>query len=173
MEHRLFVQQKTFEILLRIYLCSTRKTKRKMAEQKQVCSSFPARITKLQLTAGQPSIGECWIPSRKDVPHQKIKEKPQQDGRRGKIAFRIKPHTCQKCSEGSNKTLCASGPRDCTKAEPDLPLSICCGSTDQQRPASGAGVLCAADLAHTVCGIEPSWRRSPLTPKQNHQADDS
>ena len=27
----------------------------------------------------------------------------QQDGRRGKITFRIKPHTCQRCSEGSNK----------------------------------------------------------------------
>ena len=33
------------------------------------------------------------------------KEKPQQDDRRGAIAFRIKPHTCQRCSEGTNKTL--------------------------------------------------------------------
>ena len=30
-------------------------------------------------------------------------EKPQQDSRRGEIAFRIKPHTPQRCSEGSNK----------------------------------------------------------------------
>ena len=28
------------------------------------------------------------------------KEKPQQDGRRGKITFRIKPHTFQRYSEG-------------------------------------------------------------------------
>ena len=27
---------------------------------------------------------------------------PQQDGRRGEIAFRIKPHTCQRRSEDSN-----------------------------------------------------------------------
>ena len=32
-------------------------------------------------------------------------EKPQKDGRRGKFTFRIKPHSLQKCSEGSNK-LC-------------------------------------------------------------------
>ena len=48
---------------------------------------------------------------KKDTPHQRTKEKPQQDGRRGETAFRIKPHTCQRCSEGSNKTLCAPGPR--------------------------------------------------------------
>ena len=36
-------------------------------------------------------------------PMSKVKEKPQQDGRRGKFAFRIKPHFHQRCSEGSNK----------------------------------------------------------------------
>ena len=41
---------------------------------------------------------------QKDIPHPRAKEKPQQDGRRGEIMFRIKPHTCQSCSEGSNKT---------------------------------------------------------------------
>ena len=38
-----------------------------------------------------------------DTPCQRAKEKPQQDGKRGKIAFRIKPHTCQRRSEVSNK----------------------------------------------------------------------
>ena len=33
------------------------------------------------------------------------------DGRRGKIALRIKPFTHQRCLEGSNKTLCTPGPR--------------------------------------------------------------
>ena len=33
-------------------------------------------------------------------PCPRKKEKPQQDGRRGKIMFRIKPHTHQRCSEG-------------------------------------------------------------------------
>ena len=34
----------------------------KMAEKKDVCSSSPARTSNLQLTAEQPSTGECWIP---------------------------------------------------------------------------------------------------------------
>ena len=37
-----------------------------------------------------------------DTPLPRAKEKPQQDGRRGKIMFRIKPHTCQRHSEVSN-----------------------------------------------------------------------
>ena len=52
----------------------------------------------------------------------RAKEKPQQDGRRGEIAFTIKPHTCHRCLEGSNKTLCATG--QATETEPDLPLSV-------------------------------------------------
>ena len=50
------------------------------------------------------------------------KGKPQKDSRRGEIAFRIKPHTHQRCLEGSNKTLFATG--DPTKTEPDLALSV-------------------------------------------------
>ena len=38
-----------------------------------------------------------------DIPCPEAKEKPQQDGRRGKFTFRIKPHTCQRRSETSNK----------------------------------------------------------------------
>ena len=61
------------------------------------------------------------VPShqKKDTPGPRAKEKPQQDGRKGKIMFRIKPHNRQRCSEGSNKTLCAPGPRDPTGTEPD------------------------------------------------------
>ena len=60
----------------------------------------------------------------KVIPHPTAKGKPQQDGGRDKITFRIKPYTHQRCSEGSNKTLCAPGPRDPTETEPDLPLSV-------------------------------------------------
>ena len=35
---------------------------------------------------------------------QRAKEKPQQGGRRGEFTFRIKPHSCQRRSEGSNKS---------------------------------------------------------------------
>ena len=90
-----------------------------------MCSSS-ARTPKLQLSAEQPSIGECWTSSKgkkkkKDNSHPRAKEKPQQDSRRGKIVFRIKLITCQKVSEDSNKTLCTPGPRDATRTEPDLP----------------------------------------------------
>ena len=65
--------------------------------------SSPVRTPTLQLAAEQPLTGECWIPPKKHIPHPRSKEKPQQDGRRSEIAFRIKPHTRQRCSEGSNK----------------------------------------------------------------------
>ena len=87
-----------------------------------MCSSSPVRTPKLQLTGEKPSTGECWIPPKKDTPGPRAKEKPKKDGRRSKIAFRIKPHTHQRCLEGSNKTLCA--PEDPTKTELDLPLSV-------------------------------------------------
>ena len=45
----------------------------------------------------------------KDTPCPRAKEKSQQDGRRGESAFRVKPHTQQRCLEGSNKTLHAPG----------------------------------------------------------------
>ena len=63
------------------------------------------------------------MPTKKYTPCPRAKEKPQQDGRRGQIAFRIKPHTCQRHLAVSNKTLCTPG--DSTETEPDLPLSVC------------------------------------------------
>ena len=112
----------------------------KMAEWKDVGSSSPARTPKLQPTAEQPSTGECWIPRKKDNPHPREKEKPQQDSWRGEITFRIKSQTHQRCSEGSNKTLCTTGPRGPTETEPELYLSVCCGVMGQQWPTAGAGV---------------------------------
>ena len=80
-------------------------------ENRRMCTS-PVRTPKLQLTAEQPLTEECWIPPKEDTPSPRAKEKPQKDDRRGEITFRIKPHTCPRCLEGSNKTLCAPGPRD-------------------------------------------------------------
>ena len=40
-------------------------------------------------------------------------------------AYVYQPHTCQRCSKCTNKTLCASGPRDPTETELDLPLDVC------------------------------------------------
>ena len=69
--------------------------------------------------------------------------------------FRIKPHTHQRCSEGSNKPCAQQDPETLTETEPDLPLSISCGGTGQQWPAAGEVALGAADLVHTGFGISP------------------
>ena len=89
---------------------------------------------------------------QKRYPHPGKKGTPQQDGRRGKIAFRIKPHTHQRYSGGSNKILCTPGPSDSAETEPELCLSVSCRGTSQQWPATGAGPLAAADLGHAACG---------------------
>ena len=93
-----------------------------MVEQKDVHSPSPMITPKLQFTAEQTSTGECWIPQKKETSRPRVKEKPQQDGKRGKIVFRIKPHTHQKCLEDSNKTL--STPGKPTETELDLPLGV-------------------------------------------------
>ena len=53
-------------------------------------------------------------------------KEPQKDGKRGEIAFRIKPHT-QEMLRGLKQTLCAPGPRDFTETETELCLSIFSG----------------------------------------------
>ena len=47
---------------------------------------------------------------KKDTLHPRAKEKALQGGRRGEIMFRIKPHTLQRCSEGSNKPCVQQDP---------------------------------------------------------------
>ena len=39
-----------------------------------MCSSSPAITPKLQLADEQPSMGECWIPPKKDTPCPRAKE---------------------------------------------------------------------------------------------------
>ena len=78
-----------------------------MVESKDVHSSSPARTTKLQLATEQSCKGELWIPPRKDIPSPRAKEKPQQDGKSGKIK---KPHTYRRCLEASYKTLYTQRP---------------------------------------------------------------
>ena len=61
--------------------------------------------------------GRCWSGSSvdrlwRDTPHPRAKEKPQQDCRRGAFAFRIKPHSYQRHSEGSNKPCVHQDPEN-------------------------------------------------------------
>ena len=98
---------------------------------------------------------------KKRYPSPRAKEKPQQDRRKSKIAFRIKPYTCQRCSEGSNKTLCAPG--DSTETEPDLPLSVWVSPAEVQV-SNGLPQGQELRVQQTCTRHKPSWRRSPLTP---------
>ena len=50
---------------------------------------------------------------------------------------------------GIKQTLCTPGPRDPTETEQELYLSVSCGCTDQQWPATGAGALDAAEVSVT------------------------
>ena len=56
-------------------------------------------------------------------------------GRRGKTAFRIKPHTRQRCLEGSNKTLCSPG-------DPQSLSQTCLCMFEYLLPRCGTAVAC-------------------------------
>ena len=94
----------------------------------------------------------------------KDKREAQDDGRRGEIAFKIKPNTHQRHLEGLQKTLCAPG--DPIETEPDLPLSVSCGGTGQQWPATGAGALGVAEPGVALLekiAINPTIKPPELT----------
>ena len=85
--------------------------------------------------------GECWIPPKKETPHPRTKEKHQREGRSSEITFRIKPHTCQRHLEGSNRVLCVPG--DTAETEPDLPLSVQVSHVEvwvSRGPSQGQGL---------------------------------
>ena len=89
----------------------------------------------------------------RDTPHPVAKEQPQQDGRRGKFAFRIKPHSRQRCSEGSSKACVHLDPGP-SESETELCLSVSCGGAGQQWSAVGTGALGAADLGMVQALLE-------------------
>ena len=95
-----------------------------------------------------------------DTQHPTVKEKPQQDGRRGKIAFKIKPHTSQRCSEGSNKP--------CVHQNLETPQRLRQNYVwvSHVEVKVNSGLLLGQGLweQQTWVWHKPSWRRSPLTP---------
>ena len=116
---------------------------------------------------------------KKDSSHPREKEKPQQDGWRGKIMFRIKPCTRQRHSEGSDKTMCAPETSDSTRdwARPAFEQrSVSCRGTGQQWHAPGAGLLAAAKLGAMACKphhrvteqTTTNWRA--IVPRRSHTA---
>ena len=110
----------------------------------------------------KPSTRECWIPPKEDAPCPRAKEKPQQDCRRGAIAFKIKSQTHQRHLEGTNKALCAPGLRE-RSGDPHKRLSqTCLWVFECLLWRHGSTVIChrdralaAADLGDEACGISP------------------
>ena len=123
--------------------------------------------------------GVCWIPPKKDTQCPRAKEKPQQDSRRGAIAFRIKSQTHQRCSEGANKTLCTPGPRERISYPIKRLGQTCLRVFECLLRRQESAVACQKDrgsgCSRPGCrGVWPksSWRKSPLAPPQRHRADD-
>ena len=73
------------------------------------CTQSPCPCSSPVLTC--TSTGECWIPPKKDTPHPRAKEKPQQDGRRDEIVFRIKAHSHQTLSGAQTNFVCTKTQR--------------------------------------------------------------
>ena len=83
--------------------------------------------------------------------------------------FKIKPHTCQRCSEGTNKTLCAPGPRK-RSSDPHKRLSQTCLWVSDLLWRHRSVMACHRDRGsgssrpgrHYIWH-KSSWRKSPLT----------
>ena len=102
-----------------------------------------------------------------ESPHPRAKEKSQQDGRRGEITFRIKPHTCQRCSEGPNMPCSHQDPetpqrlsQNCVWVSPVSCLLSPCLPQGQGLWVHRTGY---GRVQQTWGWHKPSWRRSPLT----------
>ena len=87
------------------------------------------------------------------------KEKPQQDGKRGEIMFRIKLHAHPKCSEHSHKP--------CADQDPESPqrLGQSCVWMSPGQVWVSRGLLQGQGLwaQQTWVWHKSSWKRSPLT----------
>ena len=79
--------------------------------------------------------------------------------------FRIKPHTCQRHSEGSNIP--------CADQDPETPRSLNknCVWVSPEKVWVSSGLLWGKGLwvQQTWVRHKPSWRRLPLTPPQSCQ----
>ena len=84
--------------------------------------SSPVRTPDLQLAAEQPSknVGS----HQKDTQCPRAKEKPQEDGRRGKIMLESNPIPTRDTWRAQTKPCVHQDPETPTETEPDLPLSF-------------------------------------------------
>ena len=141
-----------------------------MAEWQDVHSSSPVRTPKLQVT-NEPSTGQRWIPPKKDTPHPRAKEKPQQDSRRRAVIHNIKSQTHYRCSEGANKTSCTPGPREWSSDLHKRLSQTCLSVFEWPLRRHESAVTCHGD-GGSGCSRPGRrgmwhrffWRRLPLAP---------
>ena len=125
----------------------------------RVC--FPRTTQKLLFLQKQESFHWTTIdkrmldPTKKRYSTSKDKGEAQQDDRRGEITFRIKPHTHQRRSEGSNKN-CMHQETPQRLSQTCLCLSVSCGGMGHQWLWHGLWVQ------HTWAWHKPSLREPPL-----------
>ena len=79
--------------------------------------------------------------------------------------FRIKPHTCQRYSEGSNKPCAHQDP----ETEPEQCLGVSCGGPGQQWTAAGAEALGAADPGMAQALLEEVTIKPPQSRQNLHR----
>ena len=125
-----------------------------------------------------PLTGECWIPPKKDTPHLRAKEKASPDNRRGAVTLKIKSHTCQRCSKGTNKALCQPGPRKAADLH-EILSQTCLWVFECLLQRHTSAVACHVDRGSCCSSpgrlslwYKSSWRRLQLAPQQSHQAGD-
>ena len=119
----------------------------------------------------------CWTtinmkmlePTKKDTPHPRTKEQPHQDGRRGPIVFKIKPHTRQRCCRAQTKACVLQDPgeRSSNPTRDWATLAYECFELSGEGLgwrwlALWPGALTAAALGDAVCWQKVFWRRLPL-----------
>ena len=97
------------------------------------------------------------LTKKKDSPYPGAKEKPQQHSGKGATTFKIKPQTCQRCSEVEKPNLCTPGPKGRSSDHNRLNWSCLCvfkcllWRLGQQRPGR-------CSMWHKT-----SWRRSSFS----------
>ena len=92
-----------------------------------------------------------------DTPCPRAKEKTKQDGKRGELPFRIKPHSRQRCSEDSDNPCAHKDPGTSQRLRQDCicvsPIEVQVGGALQH----GQGLW----VQQNWVWHKPSWRRSP------------
>ena len=83
--------------------------------------------------------------------------------------FRIKPHTCERYSEGSNKPCAHQDP----ETEPEQCLGVSCGGPGQQWTAAGAEALGAADPGVAQALLEEVTIKPPQSRQNLHRTGET